>query len=110
MTRFDEINYQLRTLKDAGLEDSPSYQRLLQMSLESAPSSVKSAIMDKAVQEGQLPPPDGYDDAGEPVWMLETIGAFLGLNAEDQRQSIEAFEREYGAFQRVAPATINRVH
>lgn len=38
-----------------------------------------------------LPPPDGYDEQGEPVWTLESIAQHFGLSPEQAEKSIAAF-------------------
>ncbi len=65
MSRFDALSEQLKAMQNAGLEDTPTYERLLTLALEAAPDSLKSYVMDLAVQEGRLPPPVGYDQNGE---------------------------------------------
>ena len=108
MNHFDEINRQLKTLRDAGLTDSPSYQRLLNMALAAAPDSLKSEIMDKAVKEGRLPPPIGVDAHGQKLWRMEDIAAHFGMNAEEAKASLREFQEEHGAIPPVD--TIHRLH
>lgn len=83
MNRFEELSKQIQIMQDAGLTDSPIYERLLNLSLAAAPDSLKSAIMNLAVKEGRLPPPIGVDDNGEKLWKLEDIALHSGLDAEE---------------------------
>ena len=96
MNRFDEINRQIKVMQDAGLTDSPIYERLLSLALEAAPDSLKSAIMDLAIQEGRLPPPMGVDANGERLWRLEDIASHFGLSAEEAKLSLADFQEEHG--------------
>ena len=102
------IRDRLRTLRDAGLTDTPTYERLLQMSLEAAPASLKSEIMNLAVKEGQLPPPIGVDQNGERLWRLEDIAAHFGLSDEEIKLSLAQFQEEHGTIPEIE--TVHRLH
>lgn len=108
MNRFDALSEQIKTMQDAGLTDSPIYERLLSLALEAAPDSLKSHIMDLAVQEGRLPPPIGVDDHGEKLWRLEDVASHLGLSAEEAKLSLAEFQEEHGAIPPIG--TVHRIH
>jgi len=108
MSRFEELSKQIQIMQDAGLTDSPIYERLLSLALEAAPDSLKSHIMDLAVQEGRLPPPIGVDDHGEKLWRLEDVASHLGLSAEEAKLSLAEFQEEHGAIPPIG--TVHRIH
>ena len=110
MNRFDEISRQIKVMQDAGLTDSPIYERLLSLALEAAPDSLKSHIMDLAIQEGRLPPPVGVDQNGERLWRLEDIASHFGLDLEEAKASLAEFQEEHGRAGTVDPASISRIH
>ena len=96
MNSFEALSEQLKAMQQAGLEDSPVYQRIATMALEAAPDSLKSAIMDIAVREGRLPPPMGVDASGKRLWRLEDVAAHFGLSAEEAKLSLADFQEEHG--------------
>lgn len=108
MSRFHEINRQLKTLRDAGLTDSPTYERLLSMSLEAAPDSVKDEILNLAITEGLIPPPIGVDKNGQRLWRLEDIAQSFGLSDEEIQLSLAEFQKEHGDIPLID--TIQRFH
>ena len=108
MNRFDEINRQIKVMQDAGLTDSPIYERLLNLSLEAAPDSLKDEILSLAVKEGRLPPPVGVDGDGKPLWKLEDIAAHFGLSEEEAKASLREFQEEHGAIPQID--VIHRLH
>ena len=108
MNRFDALSEQLKAMQQAGLEDSPVYQRIATMALEAAPDSLKSAIMDIAVREGRLPPPIGVDAHGQKLWRMEDVAAHFGLSAEEAKLSLAEFQEEHGAIPPID--TIHRLH
>lgn len=108
MNRFDALSEQIKVMQQAGLEDTPTYERLLSLALESAPDSLKSHIMDLAVQEGRLPPPIGVDAHGQKLWRMEDIAAHFGLSAEEAKLSLAEFQEEHGTIPHID--TIHRLH
>jgi hypothetical protein len=110
MTDFYALCAQLRTLKAAGLQDTPSYKRLSDLALQSAPSDVIHHIMTLAVREGRLPQPTGVDAQGQRLWRLEDVAAHFGLSPEETKRSLERFQLEHGDFQSLDPDSINRIH
>lgn len=64
--------------------------------IDNLPPEVLKKITLQAIKEGHMPSPDGYDDDDEPIWQLETIAAFYGLNEEESQRSIADFELNHG--------------
>lgn len=110
MNRFDTLSKQLKVMQQAGLEDTPTYERLLSLALAAAPDSLKSHIMDLAVKEGRLPPPVGFDQNGEKLWRLEDVAAHLGMDAEEAKLYLAEFQEEHGMAGTVDPTSIRRIH
>lgn len=109
MNRFKALSEQIKAMQRAGLEDTPTYERLLSLALEAAPpDSLKSEIMDKAVQEGRLPPPVGFDANGERLWRLEDVAAHFGLSEEEAKASLREFQEEHGTIPQIDIA--HRLH
>ena len=108
MNRFDALSEQIKVMQDAELTDSPIYERLLNLSLEAAPDSLKSEIMDIAVREGRLPPPVGVDQNSERLWRLEDIASHFGLDLEEAKAFLAEFQEEHG---KIPPIDIvHRLH
>lgn len=110
MTDFDALCQQLHTLKAAGLQDTPTYERLANLAIQNAPDSVMSAIMSQAVKEGMLPPPMGIDANGERVWRLEDVARHMGLDEAEAKASFKRFQLEHGDVPTINPASIHRMH
>lgn len=68
----------------------------LMNAIDNLPPEVLRQITLKAIKEGRMPPPDGYDDNDEPLWTMETIAAFYGLNEDEAQRSIADFELNHG--------------
>ena len=78
--------------------------------LDNIPPEVMRAVTHRAIQEGRMPKPEGYDDAGEPVWKLEAIAEFFGLDLEEAKASIREFQEAHGMAETVDSASISRIH
>ena len=78
--------------------------------LDSIPHEVMREVTHRAIQEGRMPKPEGYDDAGEPVWKLEAIAEFFGLDVEEAKASIREFQEAHGMAETVDSASISRIH
>ena len=83
---------------------------LFHRAMRELPPEVKDELMSQAIRDGLMPRPSGYDPEGNPVWRLEDVGAFLGLDETEQHEMIGKFELEYGPIKRLNPATIQRVN
>ena len=68
----------------------------LMNAIDNLPPEVLKQMTLKAIKEGRMPPPDGYDDDDEPLWQMETIAAFYGLDEKESRRSIADFELHHG--------------
>ena len=108
MNRFDALSEQIKVMQQAGLEDTPTYERLLSLALAAAPDSFKDEILSLAVKEGRLPPPVGVDDHGEKLWRLEDVASHLGMDAEEAKLSLAEFQEEHGTIPHID--TIHRLH
>jgi hypothetical protein len=110
MTDFNALCAQLRTMKAAGLQDTPTYERLANLALQNAPDWLMTEIINDAVKAGMLPPAMGMDERGERVWRLEDVAKHMGLSEADMKASLERFQLEHGDFQSLDPDSINRIH
>ena len=63
--------------------------------LDDLPPDVLSQITQGAIQRGFLPPPDGYDAEGQPVWNLEKMGAFYGHSPAEAKAILERYQLEH---------------
>ena len=78
--------------------------------IDNLPPEVLKQITLQAIKEGRMPPPDGYDDDDEPIWQLETIAAFYGLNEEESQRSIADFELNQGKPLPLVNGSIHRLN
>ena len=78
--------------------------------IDNLPPEILKKITLQAIKEGRMPPPDAYDDDDEPIWKLETIAAFYGLNGEESQRSIAVFELNYGKPLPIVNGSIHRLN
>ena len=79
------------------------------MNFDSLPVEVVSEITRRAIAEGKLPKPDGYDATGKPTWLLSTMAAWFGHSESEARELIEGIGQERGINPFIDPATIHRI-
>ena len=78
--------------------------------LDDLPPDVLSKVTQEAIRRGLLPPPDGYDSEGQPVWSLEKMGQFYGHSAQEARAILERYQLDHpDRTGYVDPACVHRI-
>lgn len=81
---FDYLFQQYKSLVDAGQQHTEKARHLFGEMMRYAPPEYQRAAHEIAVAEGLLPAvPDGYSDAGEPLYRMNTMLERLGLTEDD---------------------------
>jgi len=79
------------------------------MNLNDLPAEVLSEVTQRAITEGMLPKPDGFDSSGRPTWLLSTMAAWFGHSESEAREILEGIGEDRGINPFIDPATIHRI-
>jgi len=79
------------------------------MNLNDLPAEVLSEVTQRAITEGMLPKPDGFDSSGRPTWLLSTMASWFGHSESEAREILEGIGQERGINPFVDPRTIHRI-
>lgn len=81
------------------------------MNIEDLPSEVLSQVTQEAIKRGLMPPPDGYDDDGQPLWSLEAVAAFYGHTPDEGKALLDKFNLDHPEQSGyIDPCKVNRIN
>jgi hypothetical protein len=66
-----------------GLDETAAAMAAFNRALDNAPEWFMSAAREEAEKVGLIPPADGYDEEGKPVYRLSSVMEHLGIDAVD---------------------------
>ena len=64
----------------------------MKFDMEDLPPEILTEVTQEAIRRGLMPPPDGYDDDGEPLWSLDAVAAFYGHTPAEGRALLADFQ------------------
>jgi hypothetical protein len=79
--------------------------------LADLPPEILTQVTQEAIRRGFMPKPDGYDDAGEPLWSLDAVAAFYGHTPAEGRALLADFQIDNpDRTGYVDPASVHRIN
>jgi hypothetical protein len=98
-----------RFLEIADKDDSSKTIEAWRFVVQTAPMNLRRRLARAAYEQGIFPPPDGYDEEGNPARSIQTMADFWGVSEIETLAIVQALAEEFGGKTGAAIGKIHRV-